>query len=116
MSLKNINLKVFGGVYYFHSWQKDLKYFRDQHISMDSKTILGISFTTVFILSIISAVTAIQADAMFKIKHLPEFKTTKSESIEKVESKITNLKTDLKNLNEDIEFSESSNLNKQLKN
>ena len=83
---------------------------------MDSKTILGISFTTVFILSIISAVTAIQADSMFKIKHLPDFKKIKSQSIEKVGSKMTNLKNDLNNLNEGTEFSESSILNKQLKN
>jgi hypothetical protein len=48
---------------------------------LNSKTILGLSFTTVFILSTLSAITAIQADAMFKIKHLPEFKQTKSENV-----------------------------------
>lgn len=102
-------------MYYFQFWQKGLKYFKDQNVSMNSKTILGISFTTVFVLSIISAVTAIQADAVFKVKHLPDFKITKSISIETV-------KTDMSTENlshasfDDETISEPSILNKQLKN
>ena len=81
---------------------------------MDSKTILGISFTTVFILSTISALTSIQADAMFKIKHLPDFKTTKFTSIEKVETDLSTYKVNPTSFDEPI--SKITILNKQLKN
>jgi 5-enolpyruvylshikimate-3-phosphate synthase len=83
---------------------------------MNSKTILGISFTTVFALSIISAVTAIQADAVFKVKHLPDFKTTESNNIETVKTGISNENLDFTSFNDEIQISDSSILNKQLKN
>jgi len=83
---------------------------------MNPKTILGISFTTVFILSIISAVTAIQADAVLKVKHLPDLRTTKSVSIETVKTDMTSKNVELTSFGEDISISESSILNKQLKN
>lgn len=83
---------------------------------MNSKTILGISFTTVFALSIISAVTAIQADAVFKVKHLPDLRTTKSFSIETVKTDITTENVDHTSFNDEAEISESPILNKQLKN
>ena len=82
---------------------------------MDSKTILSISFTTVFLLSIISAVTAIQTDAMFKIKHLPDFKKTKSEHFETINLDMTAEKID-QSLDTESNISEQSILNKQLKN
>ena len=83
---------------------------------MNSKTILGISFTTVFALSIISAVAAIQADAVLKVKHLPDLRTTKSVSIETVKTDITTENVDLANFDDETRISESTTLNKQLKN
>lgn len=50
-------------------------------VSMKAKTILGISFTTVFVLSALSTITAMQADSMFKIRHLPDFKSIKSDDV-----------------------------------
>ena len=55
---------------------------------MNAKTIMGISFTGVFVLSIISSVTAIQADSLFKIRHLPEFKTKKSDNMENIQTSL----------------------------
>lgn len=83
---------------------------------MNSKTILGISFTTVFALSIISAVTAIQADAVFKVKHLPDLRTTKSVSIETVKTDMSTENVDLTSFDDEARISESSILSKQLKN
>ena len=83
---------------------------------MNSKTILGISFTTVFALSIISAVTAIQADAVFKVKHLHDFKTTESSNIETVKIGMPTENFGFTSFNDEIQISESSILNKQLKN
>jgi hypothetical protein len=83
---------------------------------MNTKTILGISFTTVFALSIISAVTAIQADAVLKVKHLPDFRTTKSVSIETMETDMKTENVDLTSFGEDTGIVESSILNRQLKN
>jgi len=82
---------------------------------MNSKTILGISFTTVFVLSIISAVTAIQADAVLKVKHLPDLRTTKSVSIETIKTAMSTENADITSFNEEP-ILESSILNKQLKN
>lgn len=82
---------------------------------MNSKTILGISFTTVFVLSIISAVTAIQADAVLKVKHLPDLRTTKSISFETVKTDVAIENAALQNFDE-YTISESSILNKQFKN
>lgn len=82
---------------------------------MNSKTILGISFTTVFVLSIISAVTAIQADAVLKIKHLPDLRITKSVSIETVKTTMSTKNVDLTSFDDET-ISEPSILNKQLKN
>jgi len=82
---------------------------------MNPKTILGISFTTVFVLSMISAVTAIQADAVLKVKHLPDLRTTKSVSIETVKADMTDENADLTSFDEET-VSEPSILNKQLKN
>ncbi len=93
-----------------------LKYFKDPYISMNSKTILGISFTTVFVLSIISAVTAIQADAVFKVKHLPDLRTTKSVNAETVKIDMSNENADPTSFYDEARISESSILNKQLKN
>ena len=86
------------------------------NISLDSKTILGISFTTVFVLSIISAVTAIQADTVLKVKHLPDLRTTKSVSIETVKTDMSTKNVDLTSFDDEARISEPSILNKQLKN
>ena len=85
-------------------------------ISLDSKTILGISFTTVFILSIISAITAIQADTVLKVKHLPDLRTTKSVSIETVKTDISTKNVELKSFDDETNISGPPILNKQLKN
>jgi len=103
-------------LYHFHSWEMDIKYSKDLNSSMNSKTILGISFTSVFLLSIISVATAIQADAIFKVKHLPDFKTTNSVNLEKVKTDMTSENADLTSFGEDKSISEPSILNKQLKN
>lgn len=74
-------------------------------VSMKTKTILGISFTTVFVLSTISAITTIQADSMFKIRHLPDFKTSKSENfsenpsdyVEKIEMNLNQFEIGIEN-------------------
>lgn len=94
----------------------DIKYFKDLNSSMNSKTILGISFTSVFLLSIISVATAIQADAVFKVKHLPEFKTTKSSDVERLKTDVPSENLDLASFDDETQISESSILNKQLKN
>ena len=86
------------------------------NISLDPKTILGISFTTVFVLSIISAVTAIQADTVLKVKHLPDLRTAKSVSIETVKQTISTENQDLTSFDDETNISGSSILNKQLKN
>ena len=86
------------------------------NISLDSKTILGISFTTVFVLSIISAVTAIQADTVLKVKHLPDLRTTKSVSIETVKQTISTENQDLASFDDETNISGPPILNKQLKN
>lgn len=83
---------------------------------MNSKTVLGISFTAVFVLSIISAVTAVQADAVLKVKHLPDLRTTKFVSIETVKTDMTNVNVDPLNFENKAKIAESSILNKQLKN
>lgn len=83
---------------------------------MNSKTILGISFTTVFALSIISAVTTIQADAAFKLRHLPDFKTTKSSDIERLKTDMPTQNLGLISFDDVTQISESSILNKQFKN
>ena len=83
---------------------------------MNSKTILGISFTTIFVLSIISVVTVIQADAVLKVKHLPDLRTTKSVSIETVKTDMSDEKIELRSFDKESNISEHPILNKQLKN
>ncbi|HSF28127.1 MAG TPA: hypothetical protein VLA53_03775 [Nitrosopumilaceae archaeon] len=82
---------------------------------MNQKTILGISFTMVFVLSIISVVTAVQAEAALKVKHLPDLRTTKSVSFETVKTAITTENVVISSSDEDT-ISEPLILNKQLKN
>ena len=83
---------------------------------MNSKTILGISFTTIFVLSIISVVTVIQADAVLKVKHLPDLRTIKSVSIETVKTDMSDEKIELGSFDKESNISEHPILNKQLKN
>ena len=83
---------------------------------MNSKTILGISFTSVFLLSIVSVATAIQADTVFKVKHLPDFDAIKSANLETVKTDKMAENVDLMNIDEKTTFSEPLVLNKQFKN
>lgn len=83
---------------------------------MDSKTILGLSFTSVFLLSMISVVTAIQADSSFKIKHLPDFKTTKPVNIETVKINLKSEHSDFTNPDDVRMVSGYTFIEKKLKN
>ncbi|HSB57886.1 MAG TPA: hypothetical protein VLD38_08785 [Nitrosopumilaceae archaeon] len=83
---------------------------------MNPKTVMGISFTAVFVLSILSAITAIQADSILKVKHLPDLRTTKSVSTETVKVDTENKNIKLFGSNTDEKFLEPSILNNQLKN
>ncbi|MGQ0795870.1 MAG: hypothetical protein ACT4N5_06785 [Nitrosopumilaceae archaeon] len=67
-------------------------------------------------MSTISAITAIQADAMFKIKNLPDFKIQKSENQEQLKKDGTHDGFLSASFDKKINISESSMLNKHLKN
>ena len=85
---------------------------------MNPKTVLGVSFATVFVLSIISAVAVIQADTAFKIKHLPNLRASQeSINIERVSITVATDKiAGLTSFSDDLGITAPSLLNKQLKN